>query len=454
MNIAIVGAGYVGLTTGAALAYVGHKVTYVDVDQAKIDLLKSGKSPIFEPYLEEISALCSSNVIYTTDFDQAIPEADAIFVTVGTPSTPSGRPNLAYVQSAAREIGKRFNGKWQIVVNKSTVPIGSGNWVTTLLREAYQISHNCECPDCFAVASNPEFLREGAAVSESLYPDRIVVGADDPRALETLRKLYQPIVDQSFDAPVLVPRPAGLVGVPLVESDLVSAEMIKYAANSFLALKISFANEVSRLAEKMGADIKAISKGIGLDSRIGPRFLQAGIGWGGSCFGKDTLALITTANEYGIDMPIVKAAREVNYRQRYWVIERLVPELRVLTGRTIGLMGLAFKPDTDDLRDAPAVDIAKWLIERGVIVKAHDPVAMDRFTDEYPDLDIRLCNSIEDLASGVDALVLVTDWPEYKSIDWKSISKLMRVKLALDGRNHLNVHAASEAGVKVIGIGK
>ncbi len=454
MNISIVGAGYVGLTTGAALAYIGHKITYVDVDHTRISQLREGHFPIYEPYLDLLSAASIDNITYTTDFDVAMPDADVIFITVATPPLPSGRPDLSFIQSAAKEIGKRLYGKWQVIVNKSTVPIGSGNWVTTLLREAFQITNGVECPDCFSVASNPEFLREGAAICESLYPDRIVVGADDPRALETLRELYKPIAMQSFLAPKFVARPPGCDAIPIVECDLVSAEMIKYSANAFLALKISFINEVSRLAEKMGADIKSISKGIGLDSRIGPRFLQAGIGWGGSCFGKDTLALITTADEYGIDMPIVKAAREVNYRQRHWVIERLVPELRVLTGRVVGLLGLAFKPDTDDLRDSPAIDIARWLLDRGVIVKAHDPVAMERFSSEYPNMDVRLCENVEDLASGVDALVLVTDWPDYENIEWATIGKLMRVKLILDGRNKVNAQAICDAGIKLIGIGQ
>ncbi|MBS1835906.1 MAG: UDP-glucose/GDP-mannose dehydrogenase family protein, partial [Acidobacteria bacterium] len=369
------------------------------------------------------------------------PGAQVVFVAVGTPPGEGGNPDLKYVRSAAEGIAKHHAGGFTVVVNKSTVPLGSGNWVDSILRDA-STNKNSR----FAVASNPEFLREGTALHDSLYPDRVVVGGDDPQALETLYTLYRPVLDQTFEAPVYLPRPEDFGAVPLVSTDLASAELIKYAANAFLALKISYINEIGTLAEKAGADIRQVSKGIGLDARIGTRFLQAGIGWGGSCFGKDTAALVATAGEYGLDMPIVKAAREVNRMQRERIVERLLNELKILKGRTIGLLGLAFKPNTDDLREAPAIDIARKLIERGCRVKVHDPVAMERYAKEQPDLATIACATPEEVANGADALVLVTEWQEYRELDWPAVAATMRNALILDGRNALDKARLTRAG--------
>ena len=283
-----------------------------------------------------------------------------------------------------------------------------------------------------------------------MYPDRVVVGSDDARALETLYTLYRPILDQTFSAPTFLPRPEGVGAVPLISTDLASAELIKYAANAFLALKISYINEIGQLAEKVGADIGRIAKGIGLDARIGTRFLQAGIGWGGSCFGKDTAALIATASEYGLDAPIVTAAREINRRQRERVVDKLLGELKILKGRTIGMLGLAFKPHTDDLREAPALDIARKLIERGARVKAHDPVAMERFRKENADLDVTCCAAPQDVAEDADALVVVTEWPQYRELDWQAVKSSMRTPVLLDGRNLLDREAMIRAGFRYL----
>jgi UDPglucose 6-dehydrogenase len=298
------------------------------------------------------------------------------------------------------------------------------------------------------VASNPEFLREGSALHDSLYPDRIVIGADEPRALEVLYSLYRPILDQTFSPPTYLPRPETVGAVPLLSTDLASAELIKYAANAFLALKISFINEVGLLAERVGANITEVARGIGLDSRIGPRFLSAGIGWGGSCFGKDTAALIATASEYGLNLPIVEAARKLNSRQRDRVVEKLLNELKILKGRTIGLLGLAFKPNTDDLREAPAVEIAQKLIDRGVRVKAHDPIAGERFQREHGSMAVQLCETACEVAEGCDALVLVTEWNEYRDLDWELIAKKMRNPFLLDGRHSLDREKLMRAGMK------
>ena len=280
-----------------------------------------------------------------------------------------------------------------------------------------------------------------------------MVGSDDPRALESLYTLYRPVVEQTFPAPSFLPRPESLGAVPLITTNLASAELVKYAANAFLALKISFINAVAQLAEKVGADATQISKGIGLDARIGTRFLQAGIGWGGSCFGKDTAALIATAREYNLTMPIVAAAREVNYRQRDRVLEKLLGTLKILKGRTIGLLGLAFKPNTDDLRDAPALDIARRLMERGAKVRAHDPIALGRARREC-DANLGLVESVEQLAEEADALVLVTEWPQYRDLPWAKLASVMRTPLLLDGRNFLAQATLEAAGFQYIGMGR
>ena len=452
MKVSIIGTGYVGLTTGVCLAYLGHRVTCIDSDEKKIAVLNSGKTPIYEPYLTELLAEARPNLQFCCDYASAVPDAEVIFIAVGTPPSPDGSPDLRYVSAAARGIGEHYDGNFVVVVNKSTVPIGSGNWVGSLVRESYEQHRGRKANRQFSVASNPEFLREGTALHDSLYPDRVVIGADDARSLEVLYTLYRPILDQTFAPPTYLPRPEGLGAVPLIASDLASAELIKYAANAFLALKISYINEVGQLAEKVGADIQQVAKGIGLDVRIGTRFLQSGIGWGGSCFGKDTSALVTTASEYNLTMPIVEAAREVNRRQRERVVEKLLGELKILKGRTIGLLGLAFKPNTDDLREAPAIDIARKLVERGCKVKVHDPVALDRFQEEYRDLAVVCCASPEQVADDSDALVLVTEWQHYRELDWEAMAGRMRSRIVLDGRNALDRAKLARFGFRYLGI--
>ena len=452
MKVSIIGAGYVGLTTGVCLAFLGHKVTCLDSDEAKIDTLRSGRTPIYEPWLEDLLALAQPNLCFSTSYAQSIPGAEVVFIAVGTPPLAGGSPDLSYLLSAAQSVGEHLNGAFTVVVNKSTVPIGSGNWVESILRESYEQHHTNPSDGHFAVASNPEFLREGSALHDSLYPDRVVIGADEPRALELLYTLYRPVLDQTFPAPTFLPRPEGLGAVPLISTQLASAELIKYAANAFLALKISYINEIGRLAERVGADITQVANGIGLDARIGTRFLQAGIGWGGSCFGKDTAALISTAAEYGLTMPIVQAAREINHRQRMHVIEKLLAELKILKGRTIGLLGVAFKPHTDDLREAPAIEIARELTERGAKVRAHDPVALPRARREYSDSEIVFCDDPGEVAKNSDALVLVTEWPQYRDLPWEDLAREMRYPLVLDGRQFLDRTRLARAGFHYVGI--
>jgi UDPglucose 6-dehydrogenase len=388
------------------------------------------------------------NLKFTMDYSEAIPHAQVVFIAVGTPPGQGGAPDLRYLQAAAEGVGERLGPHFTVIVNKSTVPIGSGNWVGALVRDAAE--RRGRGKDCFAVASNPEFLREGSALLDSLYPDRVVIGADDPRTAEVLYTLYRPILDQTFQAPSFLPRPDRVGGVPLISTDLASAELIKYAANAFLALKISYINEIGQLSEKVGADISQVARGIGLDARIGTRFLQAGIGWGGSCFGKDTAALVSTASEYGLDMQIVKAARDVNRRQRERVVEKLLGELKILKGRTIGLLGLAFKPHTDDLREAPALDVARHLLERGARVKVHDPVAMKRFKKEHAGMDVVLAGDAHEAARDADALVLVTEWPQYLDLDWESLASVMRTPILLDTRHALDRGRITRAGFRYI----
>ena len=435
MKVLVIGTGYVGLNTGVVLAYLGHHVTCLDLDKEKIEMLKAGKPPIYEPNLDTMLELAYSNLTFTTDYDAAdIAHTDVVFIAVGTPSTPDGSADLSYVQQAAQSVGARLNNHFTVVVNKSTVPIGSGNWVGTLIKDAYIDRHGVKPDKAYAIASNPEFLRQGSALYDTFYPDRIVVGAEELRAVDILTNLYRPLLNQDFPAPSCLPRPEGFSVVPLVTCDLASAEMIKYAANSFLALKISYINEIASLAAKVGADITQIARGIGLDSRIGPRFLNAGIGWGGSCFGKDTSALISTALEYNLEMPIIQAAREVNYQLREDMVMRAQEKLKILKGKTVTLLGLAFKPNTDDLRDAPSIDIAKKLLLRGAKVRAHDPVAIPNMQKQYPDLGIDYFEDVDEAVMDCDAILLVTEWPIYKKLDWKKILSEGKVKL-IDGRN-------------------
>jgi UDPglucose 6-dehydrogenase len=453
MKVTIIGTGYVGLSTAAVLSFLGNQITCVDVNQKRLEMLAAGGCPFYEPHLEEILAMGRRNLRFTSNYAEAIPNADVIFITVGTPPTPDGSPDLSYLRSAAHSIGQHLGTKFTVVVNKSTVPIGSGNWVESLIHQSYvaRVDKNGEH---FAVTSNPEFLREGSALYDSLYPDRIVVGTTNSQAFEVLYKLYQPILEQSFLPPPFLPRPEGVNSAPIVRADLASAELIKYAANSFLSLKISFINEIASLAECVGADVAQIARGIGLDSRIGHRFLQAGLGWGGSCFGKDTAALISTAAEYHLSMPIISAARDVNKRQREKVVEKLATEFKILKGRTFGLLGLAFKPNTDDMRDAPAVDIARLLLLRGAHVRVHDPVAMEAARREMADMAVDFCDDPAKMAEDCDAVIVVTEWPEYKQMDWAAMAPTMKTPIVLDGRLLLEPDEMQSAGMKLIGFGR
>jgi UDPglucose 6-dehydrogenase len=453
MKVAVIGAGYVGLTTGAVCAYLGNDVTCVEMDPAKVAFLRDGHCPIYEPGLTQLMEHSKERLRFTTNYDEAIPDACVVFIAVGTPYTDQG-PNMEYVGSAATQIGLSLSHGYTLIVNKSTVPIGSGNWVESLVRDAFE-SRNGHKPDGdFGVASNPEFLKEGTALADTLYPDRIVIGSKESRAIELLSQLYRPIINQDFSAPSFLPRPTGTGAVPLITTDLASAELIKYSANAFLTVKIGFINEMANLAEKVGADVLQIAKGIGLDSRIGTRFLSPGLGWGGSCFGKDTAALVSTAGEYGVRLGSVEAARDANCRQRERVIEKLQDELKILKGRQIGLLGLAFKPHTDDLRDAPSLDIARRLVSRGAKVVAHDPIALDRARKEAQHRGLDFVDRPEAVFNNSDCVVLVTEWPEYQTLPYRELAAGMNNPLFLDGRNFLDARFMSEQGYRYVGFGR
>jgi UDPglucose 6-dehydrogenase len=467
--------------TGTCLAYLGHSVVCVDIDERKIETLRKGRSPIYEPGLDQLIAngLQRGNLRFSTDLSKPVNESEIIFIAVGTPPLPSGKADLSYVKSVAQSIGRALDcERRRVIVNKSTVPIGSGNWVEMLVKEglsenpawldklasaasaptadltAPRRSNGGRAEDIFLVASNPEFLREGAAISDTFYPDRIVIGAADGYAAEKLRALYEPIVEQTFTPPASAPRPADVTVIPVVTTDLASAEMIKYAANAFLATKISFANEIANVCERVGADIKEVVRGFGLDSRIGPKFLNAGVGWGGSCFGKDVSALIDIAREYGYEPALLHSTVDVNKRQRRIPVQKLQEALKIIKGKTIGLLGLAFKPDTDDLRDAPSIEIVSELIDKGARVKAYDPIANEACRRLRPELKIEYAANVMALAEDCDAIVIVTEWEEFRYLDLNQIGEVMNAKVLIDGRNVLDPEAVEAAGFKYRGIGR
>jgi UDPglucose 6-dehydrogenase len=458
MQVTVIGTGYVGTVTGACLAYLGHDVICVDVDARKIDSLRRGQLPLYEPHLDELLKLDRerNRIEFTTELNAAVRNSDVIFIAVGTPSMPSGEANLEYLEAAARGIGAAMDAtKQRVVVNKSTVPVGSGNLVEALVRDGMEEGGVADSENVsFAVVSNPEFLREGCAIADTLYGDRIVVGSDNAEALEMMADLYRPLLDQTFAAPAFLPRPLGFQKIPLVVTSLTSAEMIKYAANSFLALKISFANEIANISERVGADVQDIMHGIGLDHRIGERFLNAGIGWGGSCFAKDIQSLLHTAREYGYQAKILEASLEVNSLQRHQIIQKLQERLFILKGRTIALLGLSFKPDTDDLRDAPSLEIAGQLLAMGARVKAYDPIAMDACKRQYGELQIHYSEDAMDALRDADAMVLLTEWPEFGLIDLSEAGSVMARRVLVDGRNLYDPEAARAAGFDYCCIGR
>jgi len=458
MRVCVIGTGYVGLVTGVCLSHIGHDVICVDNNEEKVKLMKSGQSPIFEPGLSELMTACiqEGRIEFTTDLAKGVEHGEILFIAVGTPPLPTGESDTRYVEAVARGIGAHLNSGYKVIVNKSTVPIGSGDWVRMIVMDGVAERQLTKAgggvavaePDVtFDVVSNPEFLREGCAIYDTFNPDRIVLGSNSPRAIAMMKELYAPIVARQFAEDKSGPT------VPVVVTDLSSAEMVKYAANAFLATKISFINEVANICDRVGADVNQVAKGIGLDSRIGSKFLQAGIGWGGSCFPKDVAALVHTADDYGYEAQLLKAAVSVNNRQRLIAVEKLQQVLKILKGKTVGLLGLTFKPDTDDMRDAPSLTIIEHLTRLGAKVKAYDPL-VSQTGMRHGLSNVIVETDPERLADGCDALVLVTDWSQFRTLDYAKMATLMTSPILIDGRNYLDQEELEKAGFRYVGIGR
>jgi UDPglucose 6-dehydrogenase len=431
MRIAMIGTGYVGLVSGACFADFGHRVTCVDKDSTKIDGLNAGLMPIWEPGLEGLVKANAERgrLTFTTDLQGAVENAEAVFIAVGTPARRGdGHADLTFVFEAVRELAQYIR-PGTVVVTKSTVPVGTGDRIEEILRE--------EGVADVSVASNPEFLREGAAIADFKHPDRIVVGATDDRAEDVLKEIYRPLF---------------LNRAPILFTGRRTAELTKYAANAFLAVKISFINEIADLCEAVDADVQDVARGIGLDNRIGAKFLHAGPGYGGSCFPKDTLALLQTADKFGVDQRIVKTTVEVNDDRKAGMVERVERAVGDLKGKRVGVLGLAFKPNTDDMREAPSIPLINALVERGAEVIAFDPVAREQAEKIFS--GIHFAPSAEEVAEGADALVIVTEWDEFRALDLERIAQSLRGKVLVDLRNVYDREDAEAAGLAYYGVGR
>ncbi len=425
----MIGTGYVGLTSGACLASIGHDVICVDNDSAKIEVLRNGGMPIYEPGLHDIirSAVGAGRLSFTTDIKSAVGRSTVAFIAVGTPPRESGGPDLTFVESVARDIATSMND-YHIVVEKSTVPVQTGKWVRTTI-ERYN-----KAGTPFDVASNPEFLREGSAVEDFLHPDRIVVGVESDRAREIMAEIYRPI-----DAPIIF-------------TDLASAELIKHASNAFLSMKISFANALAIICEAAGADVRQVTAGMGMDRRIGPDFLSAGIGYGGFCFPKDLRAFIGIAAELGYDFRLLKEVEAINEDAKRRFVRKVKSVLWNLRDKSIGVLGLAFKPNTDDMRFAPSIDIIAEFVAEGARVRAFDPQAMERARAVIP--GIEFCARAEDVADDADLLAVLTEWPEFVKLDLAELKRRMRLPIICDGRNLFERADVEKLGFTYIGVGR
>jgi UDPglucose 6-dehydrogenase len=433
VNVAIVGTGYVGLVTGACFAEFGMNVHCVDSDAVKIARLNKGEIPIYEPGLDTLVErnAKAGRLTFSNDLNRAVADSLVVFIAVGTPQDPHhGRADLSYVIAVAEQIAGALNG-YKVVVTKSTVPVGTGARIKGIILERSKGAHP------FSVASNPEFLREGSAIEDFMRPNRVVIGAEEPQAIAILKDLYRPLY---------------LIETPVVVTDLASAELIKYAANAFLSVKISFINEMADLCEKVGADVHAIAKGMGLDNRIGRKFLHPGPGYGGSCFPKDTRAILETARENGQDLRIISAAVAVNDRRPAQMVEKIRTAAGGLKGAVVSLLGLSFKPNTDDLRESASIAIAESLRREGATVRAYDPVGMAGAKAQK--LDVVFCENEYDAAASSDVLVLATEWNQFRSLDFERLKKTMRKPLIVDLRNVYEPSEVQARGFRYIGVGR
>lgn len=429
-QICVIGVGYVGIVTGACFADLGNRVIALDANEQRVENLKKGIMPIYEPGLEELvhRNVKSGRLSFTTDYAEALKDTEFAFIAVGTPSGGSGEADLQYVAAAAKSIAENMSAPL-VIINKSTVPVGTGDWVADIVKRSQK------SPTHFSVVSCPEFLREGSAIGDFLHPHRTVLGSTDKDAANKVAQLHLPL------------------RAPIVITDLRTAEMIKYASNAFLATKISFINEIANICEALGADVKEVAAGMGYDARIGRHFLDAGLGWGGSCFPKDVLALAYMAEEAGLDPRILNTVMEVNYERRKTAVEHVKAMVGgSLKDKTIGLLGLAFKPNTDDMRDAPSIDIAQELNAEGAIVRGYDPVAMNVARGILP--AVEMYADPYTLAEGCDAIMIVTEWNEFKQLDLEKLKGLLKSATIYDGRNIYDPHTMKSMGFKYRAIGR
>ena len=432
MHISVIGTGYVGLVTGACFAEFGLHVTCMDNDARRISRLEKGDVPFYEPGITELVAkgLRDNRLAFTTDIAKAVDEALVIFIAVGTPSRSDGSADLSYVEEVGRGIARHMTG-YKVIATKSTVPVGTGEKLREVIK-ATQVR-----PVRFDIVSNPEFLREGSAIEDFMRPNRVVIGADSSEAVAIMKDLYRPLY---------------LIETPIIITDIPTSEMIKYASNAFLATKVSFINEIASLCEKVGADVQMVAKGMGLDHRIGSKFLHAGPGFGGSCFPKDVAALIQTGDRHGAEMQIAKAAAAANERQKQAMVGKIKQALGGLKGRTVGVLGLSFKPNTNDLREAPALTIVEELVKAGCSVRAHDPAALEEGAKLLP--TITPCADPYEAARGSDALVIVTEWNEFRNLEFDRLKTLLRQPLLIDLRNVYEPERVAGMGFRYVSVGR
>lgn len=430
MQLSVIGTGYVGLVTGAVFADLGNEVICVDKDEEKIALLRAGVMPIYEPGLEEMvhRNVEEGRLSFTTDAEEAVRRSEVVFIAVGTPSLPNGQPDLSQVEEVCRHIASALNAP-KVIVNKSTVPVGTGDVVRRWIERYAPPDH-----PPFEVVSNPEFLREGSAIYDTLHPDRIVIGASNQQAAMKLIELYAPLER------------------PMIVTDVNSAELIKYASNCFLAMKISYINAIARICDLSGADVTLVAKGMGYDKRIGDQFLQAGLGWGGSCFPKDVDAMIATAEALGYDFQLLKAVRQINMEQPQYFVSKMRDALGGLQGKRIAVLGLSFKPNTDDLREAKSLQVIAMLLAEGAEVRAYDPIAMPKARAIFP--QITYCENAYHAAEGCDAVAVVTEWNEFRQLNLERLRQVMRRPLLFDGRNIYQPQRVKQAGLEYYGIGR
>jgi UDPglucose 6-dehydrogenase len=451
MRVGVAGSGYVGLVASCCFAELGHEVICADNDSTKIAALSAGELPIHEEFLPELLARHrGTRLRFTGSLPEAVRNSEVVFIAVGTPPTPQGDADLSYVEAVAREIGLQLND-YTVIVEKSTVP------VFTCQRVRRVVAMNAPSPVEFDVASNPEFLREGTAVTDFLYPDRIVIGADSQRAARLLHRLYEPMTNGSYyrqPGAIGAPKIAVRIPPPLVVTSTQSAELIKHASNAFLAMKISFINAVANICEAVGADVEQVCQGVGLDSRIGERFLRPGIGWGGSCFPKDVAAFRAVAQECGYDFQLLHEVMRINDDQRDRFLRKIRNTLWTLKGKRLAVLGLAFKGGTDDIRESPALALIEDLLREGCAVAAYDPAAMERVRAERPTLTIEYCDTPYAAAENSDALLILTDWDEFASLDLQRLRNALKYPIVLDGRNLYPPELMAEQGFMYASVGR